>query len=308
MIITGRRIRNLILHLGSIPEGQGIILGVVGLDRFTDQIDQFGFPDNPDDGTTVLPPPSFGPVSRFNAEGKYIIHRDQEKETVYRQVEWHWKEWSGRYDTTEKSKIVDVPYQRYPRTFVPPPSVELTLITDKSGNRLLVAPEVVFTTANHDRILHIVNLLLAIFGECHVLGSQSKHLALSQIRHVNWRVLPPGRRPWTQLVEELRPIIAREPESKRPVITYRLQTVNGYNPDFRAIGTGGFNGYVIFGFPERHMFILECVRYGNATYVFGDDWESLSQMTKAEILDEKRQKARLVHLPGWEQHLKKLFA
>lgn len=307
MIITGRRIRNLALHLGSIPEGQRIVLGVAGLDRFADQINQFGFPENPDDGTTVLPPPSFGPVSRFNAEGKYIIHRDQEKETVYRQVEWHWKEWNGRYETTERSKIVDVPYQRYPRTFVPPPSIELMIITDNFGDHFLITQEIEFTATNHQRILHIVNLLLAIFGECHILGSQFENFAMPQVRRINWRILPPGKRPWSQLVEELRPIIEQEPQNKQPVIIHRLQTVNAYNPDFRAIGTGGFNGYVVFGFPERHMFILECVRYGNATYVFGDDWETLAQMTKAEILDENRQRARLIHLQGWEEHLKGLF-
>lgn len=307
MIITGRRIRNVTRHFEGIPEGQSIVLGVTDLNRFSDLINKLGLRGHYEDGTTVLPSSSFGPVSRYNSDGRYIIHRDQEKETAYRQVDWHWMQWSGRDDTVEKSKIIDVPYLRYPRTFVPPPSVELTISSDQQGNRLLITPAIVFTPANYERIQHVVNLFLELFRECRVLGDQVNGVPVPKVRRISWRVLPPGRRPWAQLSEELRPIIERQPGGNQPVIKHRLQAVNSYNPDFLAVGEGGFNGYVIFGFPGRDMFILECIRHGNATYVFGNDWETLSQMTKAEILSDKLQRERLIHREGWAQQLKGLF-
>lgn len=79
-----------------------------------------GFSSELKPGETVLPSPKMVPVSRRNAEGSYIIHKDQPMETAYRTVEWTWKQWAGRGETVEVSDFVDVPYKRYPRTFVPP--------------------------------------------------------------------------------------------------------------------------------------------------------------------------------------------
>src|SRR4030042_1653695 len=138
MIIIGRRINSVNRRLSPIVNGQDIVIGLTHLGRFMDQLNNLGFSDNSNNGDTVLPPVSFGPISLYNAEGKYIIHRDQPMETAYRQVDWHWIEWHGRYDRVEQSRIVHVPYQRYPRVFDPPPSVEITLTNDDSGERLLV--------------------------------------------------------------------------------------------------------------------------------------------------------------------------
>jgi hypothetical protein len=42
-------------------------------------------------------PASIGPVTKFNAEGKYVPQRNQPMETVYRQIEWSWEQWNGPY-------------------------------------------------------------------------------------------------------------------------------------------------------------------------------------------------------------------
>lgn len=56
------------------------------------------------------------------------------KEIVYYQREWHWTQWDG----TEHSKIVDVPRLRYPREFIPPPSVEFEIVENGEGEKLVV--------------------------------------------------------------------------------------------------------------------------------------------------------------------------
>jgi len=92
-------------------------------------------------GESILPPSSFGSVGRFNANGKYIRHRDRPMETAYTTVEWHWKEWHGPY-REERSKSVDRPYKRYPRTFVPPPSIEITILNTTKGESIIVSPSI----------------------------------------------------------------------------------------------------------------------------------------------------------------------
>jgi hypothetical protein len=56
---------------------------------------------------------------------------------------------------------------------------------------------------------------------------------------------------------------------------------------------------VTFGFPVYGIHVLECTHEGNATYVFGNDREELSQWTKAEVLSENRQLHRFIHARNW---------
>lgn len=303
MIIKQKRIRNIHRHLKQIPRGNGIIFGISGLDRFTDEIQNIGFTKSMSIGESVLPPGTFGTISQFNADGKYHIHRDKPKETTYRMAEWHWMEWRGRYDSQERSKIVDIPYKRYPRTFVSPPSVEFTLVQSANEIPLVIGPLLTYTEDNTPLLTHIVNLFLEIFGECQIFTEKLEAFVTVPVRRLNWNVLPMGKRPWEKLYPEIRPIIQREPEGNRPVIKNRFAKVNSYNPEFIAVGHAGFQGYIVFGFPDRNLYILESTQTNNATYVFNEDWERLSQMTKAEILNNALQTDRIIHRKSWYQRV-----
>lgn len=69
----------------------------------------------------------------------------------------------------------------------------------------------------------------------------------------------------------------------------------------------GFSRYVVFGFPQKNLYVVESMVYGNATYMFARDWESLSRMTKAEILEGGLHEQRLVHRLGWEDEVRRLL-
>ena len=113
--------------------------------------------------------------------------------------------------------------------------------------------------------------------------------------------------PWQRLRTHVDPFVEREPPGNRPVIRARLQRINGYEPEFAAVGRAGFDGYVIFGFPEKNLYVLESVHPDNATYVFEQNWERLSQLSKAEILDRDLQKDRLIHREGWPEKIHTLL-
>ena len=70
-----------------------------------------------------------------------------------------------------------------------------------------------------------------------------------------------------------------------------------------AIGKAGFSGYLIFGFTLRNLYICESAFYVNATYIFESNWEELSRMTKAEILNQELQKDRIIHREGWDRNI-----
>jgi hypothetical protein len=52
---------------------------------------------------------------------------------------------------------------------------------------------------------------------------------------------------------------------------------------------------------------LESVKVNNATYVLRNDWESISQLTKAEILNNDLHETRIVHNKNWYSNLAELF-
>ena len=307
MTINKKRIRNLDNYLISLREKESFVIGVKNISRFNKKLYRAGFSKKLEIGERVLPNFSFGPVSSYNAEGTYIVHKDQPMETAYREAEWHWKEWSGRFDTVERSKIVDVPYKRYPRTFVPPPSTEISIEKDSNEEKLIISEKLIKIKSDYKNILHIINLFLEIFGEAEILNENLDSYYIAPVKRLNWKILPEGKMPWKKLKEKIEPIVEKAAEGNRNIIRNRFETINKYEPNFVAVGQAGFDGYIIFGFPSKNIFVCESIHTDNATYIFDDDWEELSQLTKAEILDNNYQKDRIIHRKNWYKDIKKLL-
>jgi len=306
MIISGKRKRKLDKKMLSLAEGEKVIVGLAFNGDIISLLHRIGFTELLNEGETVLPIYN-GPISNFNSEGKYLIHRDQPMETAYRQREWTWEQWAGYHETETRTEIVDVPYKRYPRTFISPPSVELSIVKNSEDKRYVVAPEQILDLSNPDKLLHIINLFLEIFGYCEVLSKDLKSYVLKNLQRLNWEILPPGKWPWNKIKDKILPIIKQTNRQKQVVIEYRLKVITKFNPEFSAIGRAGFRGYLIFGFPEKNIYALESLFTGNATYIFEENWEYLSKLTKAEILKESLQKDRIIHRKKWDHHINDLL-
>jgi hypothetical protein len=301
VLIQKKRIRTLD---GYLPEEFKKLKLVIAkrVDLEDARLQAIGFGARPRQGDTVLPT-TLGPVSQFNAEGKYQVHRDRPMETAYTSVEWSWKEWHGPYEV-EKTDVAFRPYKRYPRTFIDPPSVELSVAVASNGDAIVCTTPI--PGSDNESLLHAINLMLELFGECEILDDSKGQLIRAAIRRLNWRVLPPGERTnWETLERHVRPLM---PDDGRGTVTLmRIEKINAYGPDFVAVGLAGFAGYLIFGFPQKALYVLESIHTENATYVLGDDWETLSKMSKAELLASGKQEARLIHKKGWEREVRALL-
>ena len=62
--------------------------------------------------------------------------------------------------------------------------------------------------------------------------------------------------PWNELHGELERVINMAPEEKRAVAESRLRELNEYRPEQVAVGTAGFNGYIILGFESKDIFYM----------------------------------------------------
>ncbi len=293
--ISQTRIRS-INRVSPFLTGKLVAFGIPLQDAW-DKLQKIWFPQNPSDGTTILPAVVWA-VTRFNAEGKEKVRRDLEKETLYRQHMWSWKDWSGK----EYEEVVDVPYQRYPRDFIAPPGIELTVTGGK-----IVSP-VFHIDTQQDEIVHAVNIFLEIFRSCDILDEDLEEIMALSGRRVNWRILPKWPIPWEKLEQEMLPILEKQKPQVRTMFKERFETVQQYGPDFLVLGEGGFSWYVVFGFEEKNLFLCESLWSGNAVYIFEENWEELSKKTKAEILSKNLQKDRIPHYKDWQKKIHQLLS
>ncbi|HYN24813.1 MAG TPA: hypothetical protein VES69_07185, partial [Pyrinomonadaceae bacterium] len=65
--------------------------------------------------------------------------------------------------------------------------------------------------------------------------------------------------------------------------------------------------YVVFYFALAQTAVLDCPVTGNAIYVFGENWKSLSRLTKSTLLNSRnRDINRIVHNGAWFPRLRSL--
>jgi hypothetical protein len=109
--IHKNKIRSLSSNIPGALHGKKLILAV---DFKSNQAkaEKIGFTATPTKGDTVLPKP-IGSTTRFNANGKEKILRDQPKEKLYRTQEWTREEWRGKGETETVTSLVDIPYYRF---------------------------------------------------------------------------------------------------------------------------------------------------------------------------------------------------
>ena len=285
-----------------IPDGTEYRIGLPIEEIDPHVLSRAGCPSPPKVGEAFLPR-SVGPHTERNINGREEILKDGNKETVYRMVNRSWNDWHGN----PHEGVCCHPYERWPR-FQHPPRYEHLSILEIGGRLYLVSDICRFNAKEQDRNLHVFNVFLESFGACEILGHEGQLLNAPKIRKNNWDMLPPGRYPWDKTRELVAKITSQLEPDERKVIEYRMQRISKLGPDTLALGRGGFHGYFAFGFSRRKIFILESIYLDNATYVFGSDWETLSQLTKAEIIKGGHQKDRIIHDRRWSFRLNRLAA
>jgi len=256
-----------------------------------------GFEPGAESGTTILPAVR-GRISRFNAEGRWRVRRDLPKEErflfsrVFRRTEWH-----GR-DRVEVEDVVDYKRMCFPRELVSPPGVELTCLEDGDA-LMLVSPELHYLPAREDDNRHVINLFLELFGNCEIVLENLARLTPPAVRRAHWHMLPPGEDPWGRIEAHVRGVYGRKSPQIAAAVLQRQQTILAHEPKDIVQGRAGFSDYIAYLFPDRGLVVLESIFYGNAMYLFGQNWEQLSRLTKAQIIQGQLAEERIVHSKGW---------
>jgi hypothetical protein len=305
-MLIKRKLRKLDKLLSALPPDCKAY--VVAPNPTTSALHKLGFSHPVQPGEHLLPIAGFGVACRRNADGYDIIRRDLPKETRTRQIAWRWTEFHGR-DTVEREGIVDKSYQRYPREHVEAYSQELSVYVNTVGTPMVISGSYELQADKSKAVLlNTIRMYVEIFGCCEVVTDLEVMANQPQRRQLNWVILPPGRRPWEESDSAIGKAIQNLSASSQIVVKDRLNSISRYEPEFAAFGQHGFNRYVVYGWDKKKLYLLESTEVDNATYVLKDDWESLSRLSKAEVLATNAHHARLIHHKGWAGELKQLMA
>jgi hypothetical protein len=96
-------------------------------------------------------------------------------------------------------------------------------------------------------------------------------------------------------------------QGERTLIEERFRFIESFHPDTVWIWLNGFSWYFSFWFPKQNICVLECHEIYNATYILADNWSILSQLTKAELLQNDLYERRIIHTQNRETEIAKLF-
>lgn len=294
--IKGKSVRNL-NKLVSLSVNKNEIILAIPFDSISlEYKDKLGFTKNLVEGDSILPTP-IGNVSKFNARGKEIKRPDLPKETVYvtynsTTYDWHKQ---PHYGTKTRSM------ERIAREYIHAPSVFLTLAKVDSIP-YIISPTLSLNDKSKEEFnLHVINLMLECFSELEILDSAKKPINTTKFRRIQWDILPRGVYPWNKVEEMIKAGTSGLDKDDSEIIKQRLSIMNTYKPDFIGVGHGGFNGYFVFGFEDKKVYILESVYLDNATYIFHEEWEPLSKLTKNEIINSDIEHVRIIHDKKWKQ-------
>ena len=255
-----------------------------------DQAATLGFDGVPLAGASIVPSAE-GPATFFNARGKEIVRKDLPMITKSRSINRSWKDWHGQTHHGTQTRS----YETYPREHIAPPGEFLTAVETDSG--IAMATRIIDRTEPEESIANLLNLYLECFPHFEIVDP---NLAVPvRIEKVNWRILPPGKFPFDRAMQVLDNYLEQLTESDREAARQRIRTITRHEPDFMAVGLGGFSEYIVFGFTRKNRYVFESPETGNATYIFRNEWEEVSQLTKRQILQEQLQDARIIHTSRW---------
>jgi hypothetical protein len=306
MLVT-KRIRQLDDVLAHFAGTGGLYVVQPATAELEARLRQLGFSHPWHSGEALLPAATFSRAAKRNANGYEIVHRDQPKETRYHQIQWTWTEFHGQ-DAIERTGIKDRPYYRYPRTQIPPYSIELRMHRNDIGEFLVASgPFQLADPEGRAALQNTIHLFVDLFGGCTLVRDIRVSIP-APLRRLNWEILPPGEHPFERAEAAISRVIGQSRQSAQPVLQARFAEIAAFQPTFTAVGMRGFSRYVVHGWDEQQLYLLESLEVNNATYVLSQNWEVVSAMTKAQILHSDAHEARLIHRQQWFQELRELMA
>lgn len=254
-----------------------------------------------------VPSPSAGKFSNYNVNGKDVKRKDLPK--TLKTYSFYAPNWgrSGEHLVSQTREVYQI-------DFIPPKEVELSVsLIARHGDAfdLKFSIDQVISRAASDfesDLLYNLNILQENVGAVGVFESTASLADYAATIHVDWELLPVGRIGPQELAAQLLQRARGGSVELQNQIERRLQVFEKLKPTHFIAGSSGFARY--FGAKYDDDFVVfENIRYGNAMYVMFENWQTLSQRSRIDLLKGPRDGfERIEHREDWEDKLEAMLA
>ncbi|AKC63154.1 Uncharacterised protein [Clostridium sporogenes] len=252
----------------------------------------------------IVPDPKTGRYSRYNLHGKVIPLKNLPKVNKYYSVDVpNFGDWSkGSHEITWNKKIYQKKYMLPREIYL---NVELlsydqaNYIFKFSLDTILIKDQVDLM----DELLFHCCLLQENTGLCDIFEANAKNEDYIKTLYVGWELLPPGIKYSEVLSKIFKKSKSLSPESEA-IIKERLQFFKTLKIKNSILGESKFNRYFGAIFDNGYV-LLENVKYGNAIYIFKDNWQELSKLSRIELQRiNSKDVIRIPHSTNWKNNVK----
>lgn len=253
-------------------------------------------------GLPTPPPPSLGVYARRNLDGWQAKRKDLPKES--RDVSSWAPSWNSGSHHLVSRTIAAYPVDHHPARLL---TILATVVEDLVDGGLVrfrveqpLEREAEGFAAN---LQFNLCLLREAVGEAHVFDADLSGQDFARIQRVDWELLPPGSA--DRVLGHLACQHSADAELLK-VAGERIRVLDRLGHDGYIVGKGKFARYFGAKFGDR-LVALESLEYGNALYLFEEDWEQLTQLSRTELTRRRDPSVhRVPHLPGWQSAIRKL--
>ncbi len=241
-----------------------------------------------------------GPTTRANVNGKFVRKQPEEKTIKTVHIAYRRKDGTKVEFNRNFNVFVKILQHKY--------NIALNYKVNKHGQRVVVSDMLHFDNLPEtiQKNTHIINVFCEISNDFEIFNSE-----LEPAIHFNKKfeddILPHGSLSDNVTFKELTEFAGRYTKNKdeQKAFQKRLHILKEFEPDIKGKGPNNFFGYIVFGFTDIDIVILETMYSDNATYIFrASDYENNVIKDKQSVLQSHSMLERFYHHDNWENKIK----
>ena len=283
-----------------LQEGEQFHVGLLFEDFLkSPDLKKYNIPQKFNSGASVIPAPK-GPATRNNVNGKYVRKQPEQKTTRRVHISFNRKDGTHVEYDRDFNVFVKVLQHKF--------NISLHYKKNKHGQEVIVSDTLVYNNKPENILknTHIINVFCEISNDFEIFNTEYEP-AIHFNKRFEEDILPHGSLNDRDVMEELASFAGRYTKNneEKKAFQKRLQVLKNYNPDIRGKGPSNFFGYIVFGFSDLGIAILETMYADNATYIFRiADYEANAISDKQTVLKNKTMLKRIYHYDDWENRIK----
>lgn len=261
------------------------------------KLSKYSLPILFENGRTVLPNAK-GSVTKANIHGRFARKQPEEKEVKTVHIKYQ------RKDGTQVE--FDRNFYVFVKQLIHKMNMKLAFRQNVHGQELVLSTELVYKTdvITNQINTHVINLFCEMFNDFEIF-TETLEPAIHFNKRFESELLPKGAFT-NKSIEAILEVSKRYSGNadNQKAFQKRLQLLMKFGPDLRGKGPNNFFGYLVFGFSELGIVLLETMYAGNATYVFTiEDYENNIIKDKQQALKSKQLLRRFFHYQNWETEI-----